>query len=339
MKSGYLLLFATVVTITALVSGCSRGNQPTRVSTSITATSEILPSEAIPISTSTLTLSLVPSLTLTPIFALSASDAHAYVSQFLNDNSDCRLPCWLGITPGKSTVLDVSEQLQMFSGITTASSHGIPGDRWLVSSFTLPYLSEDNKVIEIFTAYLNFTGETEITVVGFEMRAYGVEAGNYTGDIYGYPSYNESFKLYTISGVFSRYGRPDRINVTAALRGDTLVTPGYGDYFELHVWYPAQGIFMKYKMAVERSGDNYRICPSNAFIYGDLMPSGLGTRYQDILLQLGDQYRIFFPPSTDVKTPEDAFGITDEEFYQLFRFPADRCLETPISFWWPWWEK
>ena len=327
MKNTRFPTFVMAVAILTLLSGCISSNQPTLIPVSMTETVEALPTGIKPTSTST--------LTFTSISPLKISDAYARVSQFLNNSSDCRLPCWLGIKPGQSALLDVSEQLKMFNNIATDSSYGVPAGDWLVASLTIPYSSDDDKVMEIKSSYLNTLGENDISVTEFYTRTYGLKAGKYDGDVYGYPAYSELLKPYTISGVLSNYGPPDQIYVVAYLRSDTLITPGFGDHFDLHVWYPNQGIFITYKMSVEASGDNYRFCPSSAFVSGTLMPSDLGTGYQEVLLKLGDRYQGFFPPSVYVKTLTEAFGMTIDEFYQLFRSPTDRCLETPKSLWWP----
>jgi hypothetical protein len=199
----------------------------------------------------------------------------------------------------------------------------------------IPYPS-DNMIIEITMAYPISLENDQVSIISFESRAFGVQGGNYLGDVYGYSTYNELLKHYSLPNVLASIGEPGKIYVVGYLRGDTLVTPGFGDHFDIHLWYPDQGIFLVYKMAVERSGSNYRFCPSNALISGNLIENDLVSNYKDVLISLDSRlYELFFQPSQFIKSTEDAFGMSEEEFYKLFHSPMSRCLETPISIWWP----
>jgi hypothetical protein len=184
---------------------------------------------------------------------------------------------------------------------------------------------------------LTSVNDNKVSGISFRTRAYRLKDGQYEGDVYGYPAYGELLKSYTLSGILSSYGPPSQIFIDAALGSQALpVTPAFGDYFKIHLWYPDQGIFMEYDISVEGSGDNYRFCPTNASILGVLTPPGLATAsYQEILLKSWDEYINFFPPTEFIKTSEEAFGMTIQEFYQLFRSPTNQCLETPKSIWWP----
>jgi hypothetical protein len=205
-------------------------------------------------------------------------------------------------------------------------------DRWSLGFLTIPY-PNDNMVIEVSQSYPTSSSDNKVSIIGFESRAYQLKDGNYEGDVYGYQIYNKLLKQYTISVVLSSYGKPSQISVVAFLRTDTKISPGFGDHFDLHLWYPNQGVFMKYKMSVTGSGDDYRFCPSDALASGYLMSSDLVTNYKDTLLKLGI-YDYLFSPSPYVKTLGEAFGMSDEEFYQLFRSPPEHCLETPKTVWW-----
>ena len=206
----------------------------------------------------------------------------------------------------------------------------------LQESLTIPN-SNDSMVIEVRISYPTSSTDKLVPIISAESRAYRQKNGNYDGDVYGYSAYNELLKLYSIENVLTNYGNPEIIYILGVLRSDVSVTPGFGDHFVIYLWYPNKGIFMAYKMAVEGVGTNYRFCPSNATISGYLLKPGLGSDYKDVFLSLNSGfYQYFFPPSSKyVKTPKDAFGMSNEEFYQLFHSSTDRCLETAIPLWWP----
>jgi hypothetical protein len=222
----------------------------------------------------------------------------------------------------------------MFGGIAEHLFLKPGAGKWSSAFFTIPRVNESMS-IQIRPSYLTSANGKTISIIGFETRAYRSMPGKYD-DVYGYEPYTDLFKAYTISSVLSQYGPPAQIYIVASLRGDVWPdTPGFGDYYEIHLWYPDQGIFLAYKMSVERAGENYHFCPSKAFISGYLLEPDLVANYQNVLEGLNNNYRYFFSPSIYVKKPEEAFGMTIEELYQLFQAPTDRCLETPISIWWP----
>jgi hypothetical protein len=157
--------------------------------------------------------------------------------------------------------------------------------------------------------------------------------GQYSGDIYGYPAYTALLGAYTLSEILSDYSLPSHIFIQSDLSGTP--SPGWWGTFIIHLWYPEQGIFMEYQMAIDGSGDIYRFCPTNAFVSGTLIPLGHRTDYQEILINLRGIYPLFFPPASNIKMPEEAFEMTDEEFYELFTASPNSCLETQKSIWWP----
>jgi hypothetical protein len=289
-----------------------------------------------PSRTPTFVPTLTPTYTYTLFPTLSSGDAHTRLRALLGDSTSCPLPCWLGVIPGQSTWQEANDQLKLFSGISDGLFIETGADKWSTEFLKIPNLT-NTIVIEVRISYPTSSTDNVVSIVSAESRAYRQQDGHYEGDVYGYSAYNELLKPYSIASVLTNYGNPQNIYIFGFLRDDVAVTPGFGDHFVIHLWYPNQGIFMAYQMAVERSGTNYRFCPSNALISGYLMTPGLGSKYKDILLSLNSTlYQYFFPPSTKyINTPQEAFGMTDEEFIQLFRSPTDRCLETPISLWWP----
>jgi hypothetical protein len=107
--------FLFAVGIFTLLSGCVLVNQPILSPVTETATVGILPTITMLLNSP----SQIPATTLTstPVSTLPIDEAYNRIYKLVNYNSDCRLPCWMGITPGQSTLSDVQEQLTMFSGI------------------------------------------------------------------------------------------------------------------------------------------------------------------------------------------------------------------------------
>ncbi len=327
----FLLFIASML----CMSGCVSGNQPI---SSPVSTMELARNTLTPPLTNTLSPTIsrtkiptgTPTLTFTLVPTLSADEAYAYMFKFLNNGPDCRLPCWWGITPGQSTVLDVQTQLMAFSGVAEYTHIG-KSKGWLVGNLDILYPNNENITVVIDTAYLARSDDNRVSVVSLSTQAYK-KTNDSLEMLYGHPLYNTIFEDFSLSAVLYDYGPPNHIFVTAdvlyvGLDNNPLPT----DTFMIRLLYPDHGIFAQYRMPVERVGDKFRFCPSKAFISLDLLSPNL-KHYQDVLLAIGG-WEGFFPPSEYNKTPEEALGMTVEEFYRQFRSPTDRCLETPISIW------
>jgi hypothetical protein len=267
---------------------------------------------------------------------LSLEEAHAYLLALLNDTMNCRLPCWLGITPGQSTSADAKALLESLS---TIASKTIITDSGMGSVISIPY-PNDNAVVEIDPNYNISSSNAKVSVGFIVTRANRYTDGQWGGYAFGYDAYNQLLKPYTLSGILSAYGQPTQIYIFGVLRSDTISsvsqTPDAMDRFFIHLVYPDQGILMEYEMRVEGRGDSYLFCPSKALITGYLMMPGNAEGFYNTLHSLKGDIWVSYPPDwVNAKTPEKAFGMTIEEFYRLFRSSPDSCLETPKSIWWP----
>jgi hypothetical protein len=329
-----------LLVLVTLVSGCASCSspQPPVIPAAETATASHTVVQ--PVLTPTPSPTIKPTYTYTFLPTLSADDAHARLRALMDNSENCLLPCWLGITPGKSTWQEANTHLLSFSSIAVhfqsgSGIHVSTGGQWSLGDFAFSYLN-DQIVIEVEIGYPTSSTNDVVSIVSAESRAYRLKDGQFTGDVYGYSAYNDLFKAYSISSILTNYGIPQSIYVFGSLRNDTTISPGFGDYFAIHLWYPNRGIFIYYKMSIEGIGNNYRICPSNAFVSGDFLGAASTTDYKDVLLRRDSVYKYLIPPNIKyVKTTEDAFGITEEEFYQRFRSSQNQCLETPKSLWWP----
>jgi hypothetical protein len=107
MKSFKPILSLMVLRL--IVSSCTSAITPTGVEKPPT----ILPSE--PIIPTTLPLSLSSPAESTPLPILSPDEAREMVKELLENNAGCKLPCWWGITPGKTTWLEARNFLESFA--------------------------------------------------------------------------------------------------------------------------------------------------------------------------------------------------------------------------------
>jgi hypothetical protein len=127
-----------VLAIVAILNGCVSSNRGTPSPIPMTPTTGMSPT-ATPLS---YTPTITQTLTFTPVATLFFDEAYNHLGAYLDGTLGCRLPCWLGITPGNSTRQDVNELLTMFRSIATDSVYGYPADLLLMadSSVAVPAL-------------------------------------------------------------------------------------------------------------------------------------------------------------------------------------------------------
>jgi hypothetical protein len=286
--------------------------------------------------TSVMKIPTTPTATVTPFLptaipGLSVAEAKSKVEDYLSNGPNCHLPCWLGITPGQTIWQAINQQIHSFHNFATeALDKSLVGDR-VFGKLRFQY-TDNNATIDINSSFSGPRNDETISVISIHTQVVK-PFDDPDRDLYGYAPYNEMLKAYTLSAILSSEGVPSDLHVFASLRGDTTVTPGFGDYFLLHLLYPDKGILMEYKMKVEGDGSNYRICPTTAWINGYLTQPNLGTKYGEVLAAVDGKFSYISSPPQNPITFEEAFGMNIDEFYQVFLSTPNRCLETPISLW------
>ena len=119
-----------IIVLFALLVGCTSSTQPLPASVPPAKTFVTTQNATLPLVIPTLVPTLALTNTFTSIPTLSPEDAHTRLRALLNDSTSCRLPCWLGITPGQSTWQDANEQLALFSGIADSLYIKAGADEW-----------------------------------------------------------------------------------------------------------------------------------------------------------------------------------------------------------------
>jgi hypothetical protein len=289
--------------ICLLISSCNYSGEATA---SVLPSMESTPSATeilLPATTSTPTIPAIFS-TMTFMPTLPALEAEATILNLLDNNSGCRLPCFLGIVPGLTNELEAISFLRQFDKISPTSEIKFRRDDLLVS---LDVTAEGG---------YNETHPEIVKWVDANMMVYR-QLETKIDKIYGNPYYAESFRNYTLPYLLSTYGPPDQAYVYL----DTgIADMGLGlDLYLLHLDYSSQGWVAHLEMPLYRKGNLYLGCPSEAFT--------------NLRLWSPDNPARDFELDSDVLfTTEEASGLTLEEFYQKFKDPSNTtCLETPAN--------
>lgn len=300
----FLLLLATACG-QATVSTPTRTPKPTHSATpTITLTPQ--PSS---------TPSAPPTPTAFP--TLPVEPARARFFDLLATNGNCRLPCLWGITPGKTTPQEtraILEPLHSISGLQVVFR--------LDSVWTMPELA-DGLAAHISVDFL-YPNYQSIRSMFFQT---GVRKTLSDGGL-DPASFAKLTDYYRLDRILSEYGVPTEVVISTS----GIPVAGFGksvSRFLFVVIYPKYGFYIEYMMSQRFVGKNVLGCPKNAELRLETFP-------------LGGEFRamsdgIYVWP----RTPNDIFrrplskatSMSLEQFYETFRKPTDKCIETPENLW------
>lgn len=270
-----------------------------------------------------LTPSIVPADTLTAIPILPEKEARVQLLALLADNGGCRLPCLLGITPGKTTYTEARAILLSFSGISISmkvSDDTSPDSVWLT------YDEGDSRTF-IQLSYL-YASDGVINHIAFNAAEYEEFAGN-RSLVFDSKNFGKRLSPYMLPGILSEFGKPASVVIHTSGKQIT----GSGG-FEILLFYPDQGIFVHYITQMETVGANARGCPANAEVELELYPSDDADAFDNALSQT--EWAFAWPELAENpswKPIDKATSMSLEQFYETFRQPTDKCIETPLKGW------
>jgi hypothetical protein len=300
-----------------LLSGCNAAEQrqstPTYTQTSFNPSKNMtpIPSQIIPMRTITppptirnlSSSTLLPSttaqtLTFTPLPTLPPDKAQAFVLELLKSNAGCLLPCWWGITPGKTSWEEAKSFLESF---TILDGINEVNDELSFSYFQIPFPKDMGSIEHVYVIRMGIVDEIKV----------------YNGKLA--PSYN-------LVDMLTTYGQPDYVLVSA------YYEPRHTNYMvALAVFYLHQGILVTYYDShVEIIGEKIKVCPQSAQSpYLDLWSPSYTMSDQEIIKRFLDTKN--WPPYHSLT---EATGMNLETFYNMFTNKNNiTCLNIPVELW------
>jgi len=181
--------------------------------------------------------------------------------------------------------------------------------------------------LEIYTAVGFITNPSSGIVdhVTFNTEAHRpVKEGGYE-DIFNSRFFGENVSAYTLPHILSEQGVPSSVMI--ATFGGPLTRGGTGG-FDLLLLYPDQGILVNYTTQMHLVGANVRGCLPNAHVEMELYSSGQGDSFFDLLEQTDWAVKLNY-----YKPLQEVTSMSLGEFYETFRQPTDKCVETPVNLW------
>jgi hypothetical protein len=193
-----------------------------------------------PISTSTVFFTATPKSTetLTPPPTLSQSTSEAEIKVLMQNDNECKLPCFLGVIPGQTTV---GELVKVFA------RYGLP-----------PHDSLDN-------TYTIFSyGPSEIPPYS---RFYIQDGRVQTITIEIHQTNEFEWALYYPAALLKRFGTPSSVTFALSTIPDPSLIPPKVWYY-MTFFYDDSDLVVHYFMAEVELGDLITICPNKDAFQG-----------------------------------------------------------------------
>jgi hypothetical protein len=235
---------------------------------------------------------------------LSVKEAESLVLDLIRTNSGCSLPCWWGVTPGKSNIEEIENLLSPFLGTVESEVRYEFSDiggyllmRTQPSGFNIgiQYLVENNNVSIIYVA------TRMVSPDGYELD-------------FDSPIYREIMSPYSINQVLLNYGRPEQLLIRSFSELAGELNPS-----QILLYYPLEGVAIQYfsqnTLLIDDDIFYNKFCPVNGHINLRLFDpsSGLGL---DQLLLLDDNF-------LEYKEISEVTNMNIETFYETYISASD----------------
>lgn len=261
----------------------------------------------------TKTSTFTPIATWTPLPRLSPYEVNEKIKELLETNGNCELPCYWGITPGKTVM---AEALHFLEPIVFDLNKIGPvvinknGRKHIYNYVKFNYLLPDHKS----SVQIDLTAEDDI-VHGITVYPFGVDY------------------RFQIHQVLRALGVPKQIFIGAQQSAPIEVLPPT----TLLLDYSDKGVWASYGYIPTKVGENLVICPKPYYekvsIYDNVGGKLLLFYSESELSFTIEEYAepfSGFPP----RRIEDVTNMDVEGFYNTFINPnPEVCLETPSSLW------
>jgi hypothetical protein len=252
---------------------------------------------------------------------LPIKEAGKRLLELLSSNGDCHLPCFWGITPGKSTYQQAQEVLLQLSSISQLTAFTPQ------SGAVLPVYAEGDLTLNTNVGFLSENQiVSHIAFQAEEMKKFAFSNGE-TGfvNIFDATTFGDRLKFYSLQNVLAKQGIPTSVMLSAH---GVPVPPGGSGGFDILLLYPDKGVLINYTTQGNLVGSNMRGCPVSAHVEMELYPPGQSGSFFELLKRTDWAVKMNY-----YKPLEEVTSMKLEEFYQTFREPTDKCIETPTKLW------
>ena len=278
---------------------------------------------------------LQPTATNIPVFSID--NAKKILARFVQDNGGCRLPCLMGLTPGKSSQADFNsffryfqhnaqEKDDIYDNVNIESNAIKEGGGVLLSFF------ENQIMVSIGFSFHN--SGNELVQTAFNADAVQITRIS-TRQLHGHPYYNGLVQGFLLPNILSTFGPPQQVLIRTFPD-----QPGYYDErylpFSIVLHYPKQGFLVEYMTNRDEGGGGFYVgCPKN------ISNVSLSTWNPEKQITIAMAVRYFSNTYSINELSVDSFkpiqevsSFTIDKFYQAFKEPNSmNCISTPKDIW------
>jgi hypothetical protein len=296
-----------VLVLAVSLSLFSCNAQPAITEPLLTLTNTPLP-QVTPTSTETI---IEATLTIFP--TLDPDSAYAELEKIFRDNH-CKLPCWWGIEPGKTSVSDAENILKGYYRIA-------PSD-----------VIKDGLLLDLGVSIVQHENIPQVNAIRIREQVLRKITGGYDW-VYDEQIYTDLLGAYSLKSILNTYGLPSDIFATVEIYISEANAP---DFMMIWLLYPEKGFIAKYTANAELNNEKVAGCPTKSFFTFWLFPPDTSENYKQ-LKQLDPDLGYIFPTLSErTKSISEAFGISVDKFHKTFTESNDECLETPYKIWPGW---
>lgn len=228
----------------------------------------------------------------------------------MKTNMGCELPCWWGITPGKTTWEEM---------VDTFVKHGIG----LSAEGELTLRNGDEKSYEDL---LSITFQRERDVIS------GIDV--FVADFHrlAQPNYRNLWQKYALDQVLLRDGVPTQVQLELTV-GAPCWSPGTRTYYDLWLTYQDRGLSVRYPGELIRDNQGWYVCPAASNQSQGLEIRLRSPKHSTTAVSLAGEEDAPFRFSG---TLQDLTHVSPQQFYEIFsQLPPAQCLLVNDPN--PWW--
>jgi hypothetical protein len=257
-----------------------------------------------------------PTYTLGPTF--SPAEEEAYWIDLISDPAGCELPCWWGITPGKSVEKDL---LVLYKPSGLQELYPWPTSDTLETQEYPISVNRYNFLNLALTVFLKSGIVQRLSISAENLSILEDNADS---------PYWEAMRRYSLDNVLFRHGIPSRVLLSVDIGP---FEEGAPRMYALWLFYDQQGILIFYEGEGQtRIGDIIRVCPS----YEKLHDIAFYLQSPESGVPLEDIFDGGLNSESLEYTLENTTSLRLEDFYNKFVHPEPQaCLETPVEVWIP----
>lgn len=308
------------------------------VDTQVVSTSATPP--VLPVSLETSTV-MVPSLTPLPTF--NQDNARQILTQFVQENGGCKLPCILGIDPANSDLTSIgmfTEYFQIHSQDSDDQMNGLYIDSYRIDGYAGVGLAFWKNRVRVDVSIDIFSANDVIDYVSLSTGVYkhsGEGASENAEILSSHPDYQELLEQFSLSRIFLEYGSPKEIWVKPfpedELHRSTYATGSYP--FDFVIIYPDKGFAVEYMTRVKDENDGYLTgCPDTAYMKISSWNPERNPQFAEIATYFDGIDSLDASNYSEFKQIQDVTALSVGDFYELYKdLDYSECVKTPRDLW------